>query len=174
MVAQQHGKLEEAEDLYRQGLEIARELGDRPGEAASLLQLGTMAGMRGKLEEAEDLFRHGFEIARAGGDRAMQAQVLYQFGIVAQIREKLEEAEVLYRQARDGFVEIGDRPDEARTLAQMALLAEAQGDVGSAVERMERAVAMMEEMGLGQAEQAKGDLDRLRKRLEEEQGEAKS
>lgn len=70
--------------------------------------------------------------------------------------------------------QVGDRPGEAQTLAQMALLAEKQGDVGLAVERMEKACGMFEEMGMGEAGQARGELERLRKRLEEEQGGSKS
>ena len=79
-----------------------------------------------------------------------------------------------YKQSLEIKREVGDRRGEAQTLAQMALLAEEQGDVGLAVERMEQAVGMMEGMGLGEAGRAGGELERLRKRLEEEQGGPKS
>ena len=45
--------------------------------------------------------------------------------------------------------------------------AERQGDFGLAVEGMERALKMFEEMGMAEAEQAREELGRLRRRLEE-------
>ena len=52
----------------------------------------------------------------------------------------------------------------------MTLLAEEQGDLRLAVERMEKAAGMMEEMGLREAERVREDLERLRGRLEEGDG----
>ena len=40
MVAQDRGRLDEAEDWYAQSLAINEELGDRPGMATSYHQLG--------------------------------------------------------------------------------------------------------------------------------------
>jgi tetratricopeptide (TPR) repeat protein len=179
MVAQDRGKLDEAEGYYGQSVEIAREVGDRPGEARTLHQLGIVSQTRGTLEEAEGLYEQSLEIKREVGDRPGEARTLHQLGTVAEMRGKLEEAEGLYKQSLEIKREVGDRPGEAKTLAQMALLAEEQGDLGLAeeqgdlglaVERMGRAVAMFEEMGLAEAERARGELGRLRRRLEEEAG----
>ncbi|MEU9955717.1 tetratricopeptide repeat protein, partial [Streptomyces sp. NPDC050982] len=43
IVAQERGRLDEAEDWYRQSLAIAEDLGDRPGMASSYGQLGLLA-----------------------------------------------------------------------------------------------------------------------------------
>jgi len=91
---------------------------------------------------------------------------------VAQHRGKLKEAEDLYQQSLDIKRQVGDRPGEARSLHQLGLVANQQGDLGLGVERIEQAHRMFEEMGLREAEHAKGDLDGLRKRLEEERGVA--
>jgi len=168
IVAQLRGKLEEAEDLYRQSLEIEREVEDRPGEAKTLHQLGVVAQRGGQSEEAEELYRQSLEIDREVGDQRGVAQSLHWLGNVEYLRGKLEEAEDWYNQSLEIKRELKDRPGVATTLAQMALLAEKQGDVGLAVERMERAAAMMEEMGMGEAGKARGDLERLRKLREEE------
>jgi len=162
-VAELRGKLEEAEGYYNQSLEIEREVGDRPGEAKTLHQLGVVAQRRGKLEEAEGFYNQSLVIAREVGDRPGEAKTLHQLGRVAQDRGKLGEAEVLYQQSLAIKREVGDRPGEARTLAQMSLLAEVQGNLKLAVERMEKACAMMEEMGLAEKEQARAELERLRK-----------
>ncbi len=168
MVVQDRGKLEEAEGYYNESLEIKREVGDRPGEAKTRHQLGMVAEDRGKLEEAEGGYNESLEIAREVGDRPGEAITMHQLGMVAQDRGKLEEAEDFYRQSLEIEREVGDRPSEALTLAQMALLAEEQGDVGLAVARMEKAAAMFEEMGLAEAGQARGELERLKRRVVEE------
>ena len=43
IVAQDRGRLEEAEDWYRKSLAIYEDLGDRPGMASSYHQLGMVA-----------------------------------------------------------------------------------------------------------------------------------
>ena len=166
-VAQDRGELEEAEGLYTQARDAFVEIGERRSEAAVLHQLGMVAQDRGKLEEAENLYRQSLEIKREVGHRPGEAKTLHNLGGIAQARRKLEEAEDWYKQSLEMKREVGDRPGEALTLWAMALLAEAQGDLGLAVERMEKAAGMMEEMGLGEAGQARGDLERLRRRLEE-------
>jgi tetratricopeptide (TPR) repeat protein len=77
----------------------------------------------------------------------------------------VQEAQRLYRESLGIEREVGDRPGEARTLAQLALLAEDQGDLPLALQRMEKAAAMFEEMGLAERGKAKEDLERLRRRL---------
>ncbi len=83
-------------------------------------------------------------------------------------RGRVEQAEQLYWQSLRVEREVGARPGEALTLAQMALLAEDQGRLAPAVERMQQALAMLEEMGMRQKEQARQDLERMRQRLAEE------
>ena len=46
IIAQDRGRLEEAEDWYRKSLAIKEELGDRPGMAITYGQLGLLAEAR--------------------------------------------------------------------------------------------------------------------------------
>jgi tetratricopeptide (TPR) repeat protein len=55
--AQDRGRLDEADDWYRQSLAIEEDLGNRPGMADSYYQLGITAHLRGRLDEAEDWYR---------------------------------------------------------------------------------------------------------------------
>ncbi|UCC67081.1 MAG: tetratricopeptide repeat protein [Armatimonadota bacterium] len=167
-VAQQRGNLEEAEGLYKESLEIEKELGNRVGIAYSLHQLGMVAQARARLEEAEGYYNQSLEIAREVGDRPGIAQSLHQLGMVAQAGRRLPDAKRLYDQSLEIVRDVGDRPREAKTLAVMALLAEELGDLKLAVERTERAWRMFEEMGLPVKERAREQLERLRKRLEED------
>ena len=97
MVAQNRGRLEEAEDWYRKSLAIDEDLGNRPGMAGSYHQLGMIAQDRGRLEEAEDWYRKSLAIREDLGDRPGTADSYHQLGIVAQHQERLEEAEHWYR-----------------------------------------------------------------------------
>ena len=73
----------------------------------------------------------------------------------------------MYKESLEIKREVGDRPGEARTLWALALVAEEQEDLRLAVEGTGRACAMMEEMGMGEAEGLRGEMGRLRKRVAE-------
>ncbi|WP_177246407.1 tetratricopeptide repeat protein, partial [Actinacidiphila alni] len=99
MVAQARGRLEEAEDWYRQSLTIEEDLGNRPGMAITYHQLGWLAQARGRLEEAEDWYRQSLTISEDLGNRPHMASTYHQLGITAQARGRLEQAEDWYRQS---------------------------------------------------------------------------
>jgi len=73
-VAQEREKLEEAEDLYQQSLEIAREVGNRPGEALTFWALGLLAEKQGDLrlavERIEQAHRMFAEMGLAEEEKA--------------------------------------------------------------------------------------------------------
>jgi hypothetical protein len=52
IVAQDRGRLDEAEGWYRKSLTIREKLGDRPGMASSFRQMGLLAEARGRPEDA--------------------------------------------------------------------------------------------------------------------------
>jgi len=129
---QDRGKLEEAEALYRQSLEIERETENRRGVAQSLHQLGMLAQERGKLEEAEDFYKQSLEIKRGVGDRAGEAATLHQLGVLAQERGSLEEAEDFYKQSLEIERGVGNRPGEAVSLHQLGIAAQDRGKLEEA------------------------------------------
>jgi tetratricopeptide (TPR) repeat protein len=72
--------LEEAADHYRQALSIARELGDRRAEAATLTNLGTALADQGEAERAGESWRAALVIYEQLGAPAAQ-----------QLRQKLQQ-----------------------------------------------------------------------------------
>ena len=66
--------------MQRESLAIKREIGDRQGEAASLINLGNIANTRGDLAEAERLYRESLAIKREIGDRQGEATSLKDLG----------------------------------------------------------------------------------------------
>ena len=107
--AQIRGRLDEADDWYRQALTIREELGDRLGMADTYHQLGNPALLRGRLDEADDWYRQALTIYEELGSPHM-AGSYHQLGVTAQARGRLDEADDWYRQALAIEVEVGDLP----------------------------------------------------------------
>src|SRR6266581_3096076 len=146
MVAQQRGRLGDAEDWYTKALAIKEDLGDRPGMASTYHQLGTVAQRRGRLDDAEDWYTKSLAINEDLGDQPGMASTYHQLGIVAQDRGRLEDAEDWYTKSLAIKEDLGDRPGMALTFAQRGLLAEQRGQPRRALEQAIRAVSLFEQI----------------------------
>ena len=69
IVAEERGRLTEAEEWYRKAVSIDEELGDRASVAISFHQLGVVAQTRGRLAEAEEWYREALTINEELGDQ---------------------------------------------------------------------------------------------------------
>ena len=106
--------------MYEQALAIAREIGDRQGEANHLGNLGICYADLGQTQRAIELLRAGLAIAREIGDRQGEADHLGNLGgryaDLGQTRRAID----LYEQALAIVREIGDRRGEADPWATWA------------------------------------------------------
>jgi tetratricopeptide (TPR) repeat protein len=122
------GQFTEAIDLFEQALAIARETGDRDGEATWLGNLGEVDGRLGQFTRAIELYEKALAITRETGDRQGETRHLgnlaYRYGELGQTARAIE----LYEQALAIARQIGYRLAEA---ANLAYLGEACGDLGS-------------------------------------------
>ncbi|MFJ9976703.1 tetratricopeptide repeat protein, partial [Streptomyces cyaneofuscatus] len=98
-VAQEAGRLDEAEAWYRKSLVIREDLGSRPGMSSSYHQLGTVAQEAGRLDEAEAWYRKSLVIEEDLGNRPGMSSSYHQLGTVAQEAGRLDEAEAWYRKS---------------------------------------------------------------------------
>lgn len=78
------GRYAQALARHQQSLVIRRELGDRPGQVASLLNLGLVAASEGRYDQSVAHNRRGLAIAEELGDRRGQANSLADLGVVHQ------------------------------------------------------------------------------------------
>jgi tetratricopeptide (TPR) repeat protein len=147
MVAQDRGRLEEAERWYRQSLTILEELGDRPSMSRSFHQLGMVAQDRGRLEEAERWYRQSLTIKEELGDRPGMSRSFHQLGVVAQLRGRLEEAERWYRQSLTILEELGDRPSMSSSFHQLGMVAQDRGRLEEAERWYRQSLTILEELG---------------------------
>jgi DNA-binding CsgD family transcriptional regulator len=116
------GRLPEAAEEGGRALAMARELGDRPGEAQALLCLATAAGYAGDFHGCVTWLRQAQRIDRAavpGGIIRMVSEILAQALIeVGEVTEAQQHCEDLLAQAR----EAGAVYDQAECLMVMARL----------------------------------------------------
>ncbi|MEV5721900.1 tetratricopeptide repeat protein [Amycolatopsis mediterranei] len=170
VVAEAQGRLEEAEQWYRQSLTISEELGDRPGMSASYHQLGVVAQLQGRLNEAEQWYRMSLTISEELGDRPGMSASYHHLGVVAQDRRQLEEAERLYRRSLTIDEELGDQPGMSRSYHQLGVVAQMRGRLDEAEQWQRQSLVIKEELGdqsgmsrsyhqLGVVAQMRGRLD---------------
>ena len=86
---------------------IKQEIGDRPGESASLNNLGLIAIRRGDYDIAERLYEASLAIKQEIGDRPGEAGSLNNLGLIAGIRGDYDEAERLFAASRAIRLELG-------------------------------------------------------------------
>jgi tetratricopeptide (TPR) repeat protein len=145
--AQDRGRLDEADDWYRQSLAIEEELGDRPGVATTYHQLGMTAQDRGRLDEADDWYRQSLAINEELGNRPAMATTYHQLGMTAQNRGRLDEADDWYRQSLAIKEGLGDRPGMAGTYHQLGNTAYLLGRLDEAEDWYRQSLAISEELG---------------------------
>ncbi|MCX4671509.1 tetratricopeptide repeat protein [Streptomyces sp. NBC_01381] len=169
-VAQDRGRLEEAEEWYRKSLTIEEELRNRPGMATSYHQLGRVAQDRGRLEEAEEWYRKSLTIKEELHNRPAMASTYHQLGSVAQDRGQLDEAEEWYRKSLTIKEELHNRPGKATSYHQLGRVAQDRGRLDEAEEWYRKSLTIKEELHnrpamastyhqLGVVTQDRGQLD---------------
>ena len=116
------GKIDEAEKLYHESLEIKRQLGDKQGIAMSLNNLGVLYKEQGKNEETEKLYHESLEIRRQLGDKQGIALSLNNLGILFEGQGKIDEAEKLYHESLEIKRQLENKQGVAQSLNNLGLL----------------------------------------------------
>ena len=144
--AHARGRLDEAEDWYRQSLDVSEESGDRPGMAGTYHQIGLIAHARGRLDEAEDWYRQSLAIHEEFGERSHRAGLYHDLGTTALRRGRLDEAEEAYLRSLAISMELGNRPSMAITYHQLANTASERGQLGEAEDWYRQSLTIFQEL----------------------------
>ncbi len=152
--AQERGRLDEAEQWYRQSLAIAERINDADGQASTLHQLGRIAQEYRRFDEAERWCRQSLVIQQRIGDEHGTAVSFHTLGRLAEERRDFEAAEQWYRQSLAIRQRIGDEHGTAVTFHQLGRLAEERRDFEAAEQWYRQSLAVEERIGdeYGQAE----------------------
>ena len=136
-----------AQPLYRESLEVHRQLGDRAGTAEAAGGLGNVrrdegdyAAARGHYEEALALFRE------AGHTRGV-AWSLGNLGSVLLPQGELAAAKALYEESLGLYRELGDERGVAWSLSGLSDVASEQGDVATARTLVQESLGIRRALG---------------------------
>ncbi|MGH3843635.1 MAG: tetratricopeptide repeat protein, partial [Pseudonocardiaceae bacterium] len=91
-VAEERGRLDEAQQWCLKSLTITEELGDRPGMARGYHELGRVAQLWGCLDEAQQWYLKSLTISEELGDRPGMARSFGHLGPLAEGRGHPEQA----------------------------------------------------------------------------------
>jgi tetratricopeptide (TPR) repeat protein len=98
-VAQEQGKLADAEKFYREALIIQEGLGSAAGMCEALNNLGTVSATQGRWGEAANLYQQALGYARSLPPGALLALTLMHQGDVARRQRNFPQALDFYQQA---------------------------------------------------------------------------
>jgi tetratricopeptide (TPR) repeat protein len=168
-IALKRGDLAVAEDYYRRGLTLFKQLGRKRPQSGIFHDLGDIANTRGDFADAKGLFHCSLSLAAELGLEREQSAALHNLGNVSQSLGDLDEAEGYYRRSLEIDERTGMGHGQASGLCNLGIIALGRGDLDDAEELLERAVAMSDELGtnnqvanfkLGEIAKLRGDLQR--------------
>jgi tetratricopeptide (TPR) repeat protein len=140
----------------------AQQLGDRPGEANALSDLGDVRYLTGDYPEAAQALQEALGIYRGIGDRLGEASALTELGIVRRRTGEYAGAAQALEEALGASRGIGG-PGEANALTELGTLRRLTGDYPAAAQALQEALGIYRGIGdrLGEAS-ALSDLGNLR------------
>jgi len=135
------------------GIQAARDLGDRLGEANALTDLGDVRRLMGDYPAAVRGLEQALDIYRDLGDQLGQANALIDLGDVWRLMGDYPAAVGALEQALDIYRDLGDRLGQANALIDLGNLRRLTGDPQGAAQVNEQALDVYRDLGnrLGQA-----------------------
>ena len=146
------GEFARAIDLQEEAKAIARETGDRDGEASNLGNLGNCYYELGQITRAIDLYQQALAIARETGYRDGEAIHLGNLGNCYGDLGQITRAIDLYQQALAITHETGDRYGEAINQCRLGICYSELGQTARAIDLLEQSLAIACRTGYRYAE----------------------
>ncbi|MEC4893552.1 MAG: tetratricopeptide repeat protein, partial [Oscillatoria sp. PMC 1051.18] len=134
-------------DFYQQSLEIFRAIGDRRGEANSLMNLGVAYGSLGEYQRAIEYLQQSLEIARAIGSRGGEAASLGNLGVAYGSLGEYQRAIEFHQQSLEIERARGDRSGEASSLIGLGVAYGSLGEYQRAIEFQQQSLEITRAIG---------------------------
>jgi adenylate cyclase len=141
------GEWQQAEEVYRQVLELAQGLSDHKSLAWCWTSLAELAGKQGLYAQAEEWLATARKIFGEKGDMVGLGQVLHDAGTLAAQQGKFDEARLQYQHSLEIRRQLEDDPNISSLLSNLGILARLQGDRHSARSLQEEALAIRRKLG---------------------------
>lgn len=136
----------EAFTCVQSAREIQDKVGDRRGQAASLLLLGTIHESEGWLEQAREHQERALQLSLEIGDRSGDAVARRSLAVTLVASGDRIRAEEELQRALALYLQTGDREGEAATLFHMARLEHENGRSPQALDHIRRAIEIVEDV----------------------------
>ena len=114
------GDLDVAQELWEEGLELSRELGDTAEVGRAIAELGGVAIAKGDLDRASALYEESVPVFREQGNQSRLAVVLSNLGAIANMRDDPKTAVPFFSEAVDLSREIRDEDSLGISLHNLA------------------------------------------------------
>jgi tetratricopeptide (TPR) repeat protein/transcriptional regulator with XRE-family HTH domain len=141
------GPWDQAITRHEAGLQAARHLGDRLGQADALTDLGSLRRLTGDYPAAVRDLLEALGIYRDLGDRPGQAGALTGLGDVRRMTADVPGAVRDLEQALGIFRDLGDRPGQAGALTSLGDLRRLGGDYAGAFRDLQEALDISRDLG---------------------------
>ncbi|MFD3486851.1 tetratricopeptide repeat protein [Streptomyces sp. NPDC058665] len=141
------GDYADAAEAGERALELARALGDEPGEAEALRVLGVLNWHLGENRKALVLLQKSLAIKSLSGDVWDKARSRNNVAVALLFLGEHERALGHFRGALEGFREAGDETASAQTLNNIGELQMGAGDLTSARRSFEESLSFLESAG---------------------------
>lgn len=143
----QHGKLDQAESLWKTAIEEFRKVGDEQGVAAASNNLGDTLLTRGHLTQARRLLENTVSDYQRIGDLTGVALAMCDLGELALEQADLPTATMRYAQASSIGSQSGDKSSTAYALAGQGDVFLEQANLPDARARYQAALALRKQLG---------------------------
>jgi tetratricopeptide (TPR) repeat protein len=153
------GRWDEAITRHATAVRAARQLGDRPGEALALNDLGDARRMAGDFAGAAGDLQEALDIAREIASPDAEVTALNESGTLSRARGDLGQAGARYQQALDLARQLGIALEEAHALAGLGRCAQAAGRTAEAEDKLRQALAIFQRIGAAEAADVSAELD---------------
>jgi predicted ATPase len=145
VLADELGETAQAVQHFEERLRLARDLGDKAGEAAALNSLGIVAQGQQEYARAQALFEASLELRRTLGQPL--AVPLGNLGLVALARQEYEQARHFFGESLAISEAAGDMMGVAVALSNLSGVSLEQQDAPGARDLLERAIHLYQELG---------------------------
>ena len=144
---QRDGPWPEAITRHEAAVQAARYLGDLPGQANALIDLGMVCRLTDDYPAAARYQEQALDIFRDRGDLLGQGNALHQLGVTRRLTGDYPAAAQDLEQALDIYRDLGDRFGQANALNDLGMVRWVTGDYPAAARAQEQALDIYRDLG---------------------------
>ncbi|MBD3369275.1 tetratricopeptide repeat protein [Candidatus Fermentibacteria bacterium] len=146
------GDTDEAEERFRESLDISRREGNEKFEGHCLMALGGIESRRGDSDSAMEYYRRAHRMFERIEDRHNEGSILINMGILNHRLGRIDEALDCYHRGLEIFERMGNRKARAVTLINLGIMHSDQDRMEKALECYRKASGIFRSIGFRRGE----------------------